>query len=147
MKDYQSGGLMRTNPEQYSEMFTQTRSGKIIMKVIKTSAIIACELLCEDEDNKDLDMIGSIMRSEVVMTGEVYRDYFNTKVFRDNENWCFHEWVEDGVKRHKLYAVPHKVDGYDGDAMPIVDFIYTQLHEWITDQVRLFTARVMLEMM
>lgn len=144
MQDYADGGLVRTNPEQYAEMFTQTRSGKIILKLIKKLTIVASENTLKDDDEQ-YGILSSIMRTEAEMTGNVYHDYFTTKIEK-HEDWFVKEWVEYGVKYHRCYSVPYKIYGYESDGTVIRNYIYNHLHAWVVEKVSRFTDNVRLEM-
>jgi hypothetical protein len=122
-KDYHTGGLTRTDPERYLQTFKQTEAGKYAMRQIKKMTHDESHTLITTEDSDECDnIIFNIMASEPEMTGDVYRDYMTTKTV-------------------KLQAIPENVYGFPGGGCEIRDFIYTQLHEWLTEHVSVFVER------
>lgn len=124
MEEYLAGGLIRTNPEEYAETFTQTTVGKYALKKIKKMTHDAMYDLIPQagEDMVSDDIMYAILESDTwQMTGNVYHDYITTK----------------GVK---IRAIPENLFEFPDREVEIRDFIYIQLHEYVTEQVRRFTA-------
>ena len=130
------GSLMRDDAERYIEEFTQTPSGKAVLKRAKRITIMETHLMIRSGwgDVED-DILNAIMMSEPRMSANQYYDYATTKVYKLEDHHKRQLTDQDGIVATHVYNVPDVVRGHNGSGYEVRDFIYSYLHTLILGEV------------